>query len=77
MDEIYIKADDLNDWIKKYLPKNQDLYSIDDLIGAIEDMDGEIERLRNVIDDLEEDIRENYRPIPVSEQYDVNECDFI
>lgn len=55
MDNVYIKAEDLNRWIVRHLPKNQDLYSIDDLIGAIEDMDSEIEELKEKLQDKEND----------------------
>lgn len=54
MSDVYIKAEDLNRWIVKHLPRNKDLYSIDDLIGAIEDMDGEIDTLKEKIEELEE-----------------------
>lgn len=68
MNEVYIRAQDLNKWIVRNLPQNRDLYSIDDLIGAIEDLDSEVERLKNIIDDLEQDIEYNYRPISRAEQ---------
>lgn len=55
MSEIYIKKEDLNRWVVKHLPKNKDLYTIDDLIGAIEDMDDEIEDLK---DQLEEKLND-------------------
>lgn len=67
MNEVYIRAEDLNRWIVKYLPKNKDLYSINDLIGAIEDMDNEIESLKEQVEDLEQDIEDNYKPISRSE----------
>lgn len=54
MDKVYILRSDLNDWITRHLPSTQDLFSIDDLIGAIEDMDGEIDRLVEEIDRLKE-----------------------
>ncbi len=53
MENVFIKAEDLNSWITKHLP-NKDLISIDDLIGAIEDMDGEIDLLNEKIEKLEE-----------------------
>lgn len=61
MNEIFIKADYLNEWILKHLPK-KDLISIDDLISAIEDMDGEIENLEQQIENIKNDIKENYKP---------------
>lgn len=76
MNDVYIKATDLNTWIIKHLPKNKDLYTIDDLICAIEDMDGEIENLQSEIEIIKEDIRENYKPISDYEKYGVSERDF-
>lgn len=76
MEDIYIKASDLNTWISKYF-KNQDLISISDLIGVIEDLDGEIETLNETIDDLKQDIEDNYRPIPYAEQVGISDRDFI
>ena len=54
MKDVYIKASDLNNWILAHLP-NKDLISIDDLIGAIEDMDGEIEKLKEQLKDKTND----------------------
>ena len=62
MDEVYIDIRKENAWIKKYF-ENKDLVSIGDLISVIED--------------LEEDLRENYRPIPYAEQVCVSDRDFI
>ena len=51
MDDVYIKATDVNTWISKYF-KNKDLVSVGDLIGIIEDLDIEIDRLKDEIKDL-------------------------
>lgn len=75
MDDIYIKKEDLNYWIGKYF--NTDLISISDLLGLIEELDGELDHVYEKINQLESDIEENYKPISKAEQYDVNECDFI
>lgn len=69
MNDVYIRAEDLNRWIVRNLPQNRDLYSIDDLIGAIEDLDSEVERLKNIIDEMEQDIEDNYKPITKEEMY--------
>ena len=53
MNEVYILKDDLNSWISKYF--NKDLISIDDLISCIEDLDGEIDELREQLEDKEND----------------------
>lgn len=75
MEEVYIKKDYLNKWVAKYF--NKDLISINDLIGVIEDLDSEVDDLKYKIEQMEQDIEDNYKPISKSEQYDVNECDFI
>lgn len=76
MDNVYIKKEHLNRWIAKYFP-NQDLISIDDLLGCIEDLEGEVSSLKEKIEDMEQDIKENYKRIPVSEQVGISDRDFI
>lgn len=75
MDEVYIDIRKENRWITQYFP-NKDFVSINDLIGCIEDLDSDIEMYKEKYEDLERDLEENYRPIPVHEQYDVYESDF-
>lgn len=62
MNNVYIKKEDVNKWIGKHFP-NQDLISIDDLIGCIEDLDGELEHLKEEFEDYKENVSENYKPI--------------
>lgn len=76
MDYVYIKKEDVDRWIGKHFP-NKDLISIDDLIGCIEDLDSEVERLKEKYEDLEKDLEDNYRPIPISEQVGISDKDFI
>ena len=45
MDEVFIDMRYQNDWIKKYF--NADFVSIEQLISCIEDLDGEIEELKD------------------------------
>ena len=75
MDEVYIDMRKENAWIRKYF--NSDLVSIEELLATIEDLDGEIEHWKEKYQDLEEDLRENYKPIPYSEQVCVSDRDFI
>ena len=67
MNNVYIKTTELNSWITKYFP-NKDLISIDDLIGCIEDLDSEITKLLEQIEDMEQDIQDNYKRIEYSSQ---------
>ena len=69
MDNIYIKTNELNEWISKYF-KNKDLISIGDLIGCIEDLDSEVERLNDEIKDLQ---AEDFNPYS---EYGISERDF-
>ena len=62
MNNVYIKTTELNSWITKYFP-NKDLITIDDLIGCIEDLDSEITKLLEQIEDREQDIQDNYKRI--------------
>lgn len=45
MNRVYIDKGELNSWVAKYFP-TKDLISIDDLIGCIEDLDAELEEIK-------------------------------
>lgn len=45
----------------------------DSLVSMLEDLVGEIERLEEEKEDLERDMRDNYKPIPASEMYDIDD----
>lgn len=49
----------------------------DNLILIIEDLICEVNHLEEKIEDIEQDMRDNYRPIPVAEQVDISDRDFI
>lgn len=48
--------------------------SVNDII---EDLLLEIDRLQEKYEDLERDLEENYQAIPISEQYDISDRDFL
>lgn len=75
MNEIYIKTSDLNKWIAKYFP-NKDLISITELIGCIEDLDIEIDNLNQQLEEIKEDITDNYKRKTVAEQVGISDSDF-
>lgn len=75
MDEVYIDIRKENAWIRKYF--TSDFVSIEQLLATIEDLDDTIANWKEKYQDLEEDLRENYRPIPYSEQVGVSDRDFI
>jgi hypothetical protein len=57
MNEVYIDMRKENEWIKKHF--NADFVSIDQLISCIENLDSEIEHLKENQEDIEK-VREFY-----------------
>lgn len=49
----------------------------DDLIDMLDGMVQEYEHLEEELEDLKQNIEDNYRPIPVSEQVGISDRDFI
>lgn len=49
----------------------------ENIVSIFDDLIYEIDRLEEKYEDLEKDLEENYRPIPVSEQYGISDRDFI
>ena len=58
MNEVYIDIRKENSWIKQYF--DTDFVSIDKLLAVIEDLDSEIEVLKEKIEDLEKSEQERY-----------------
>lgn len=58
------------DFKGNYLPSES-------IISIIEDLISEIDKLEEKYSDLEQDLEDNYRPIPVSEQVGISDRDFI
>ena len=52
MNEVFIDMRKENEWIKKHF--NADFVSIDQLLSCIEDLDGEISKLKEEKEDIEE-----------------------
>lgn len=77
MDEVFIRTWTLPEWIVKKYFKDKDFYSINELIGIIEDLDCDVERLEDELKDIKSDMEDNYRPIPYSEQVGISDSDFI
>ena len=47
---------------------NQDYIEIENLLDAIECLEYEVDRLNEKYEDLKQDIEDNYKRIPISEQ---------
>lgn len=64
--------------IKWFDAENIDGYiDNDSIISMIEDLICEVGRLEERIDDLEQDIEDNYKPIPIAEQLGISDKDFM
>ena len=57
--------------------KEKDVYSWDEILDIIQDLESEKFRLEEELEDLKQDMEENYKKIPVNEQYEVFDDDFI
>ena len=57
--------------------QEKDIYSWEEIVSIIEDMENDIIRLKEEKNDLESDIEYNYKPIPKHEQYDIYDNMFI
>lgn len=73
MDQVYIKKNDLSEWTQKYF--KEDLVSVDDLIRVIEDLDNELDRVKEEFDDYKQMVSDNYKPISASSMYGVSRND--
>ena len=83
MNEVFIRVDTFSkseiEKINKYACKNytnKDIISVEDLVVIIEELGCECESLEEKIDDMEQDIRDNYKPVSPYEMYGVSERDF-
>lgn len=54
-----------------------DFIEADKLWSIIEDLICEVDHKQEELDDLQQNVEENCRPIPVAEQYNVSDSDFI
>lgn len=73
MERIMINLEE--DFHRRYFKK--DIVTLEEILEKIEELDDEIDYLKEAYQRLEEDIRDNYRPISVSEQVGISDRDFI
>lgn len=77
MTEVYVKVNELPSWLVKKYFDEKDFYSIAELIAIIEDIDSDKERLEEELEDLKQDIEDNYKQITPEEMYGISDKDFI
>lgn len=69
--EIVMKDYDLKSF------KEKDVYTWDEILDIIQDLESEKFRLEEELEDLKQDMEENYKRIPVNEQYEIYDHDFV
>lgn len=69
--EIVMKEYDLKSF------KEKDIYTWDEILDIIQDLESEKFRLEEELEDLKQDVEENYKRIPVEEQCEIYDNDFI
>lgn len=57
--------------------KEKDIYTWDEIVDIIQDLESEKFRLEEELEDLKQDMEENHKRIPVNEQYEIYDDDFI
>lgn len=75
MENILIKCDGRN-FVRDFAVHDR-IMTLEEVLDLCEELYSEVDRLTKVIQDLEQDIEDNYKPIDKVEQYGINNNDFI
>lgn len=73
---VYVDLRDENKWIREIF-NNKDLVTIEEMLTKIEDLNEELEDTQEKFEDFKRDVEDNYKRIPVEEQLDISDRDFI
>lgn len=57
--------------------KEKDVYTWNEILDIIQDLESEKFRLEEELEDLKQDMEENYKRIPANEQYEIYDHDFV
>lgn len=75
MKEILIDIRDINGL--KDIYKNKDFISLEEIICDYQEKLWEVQDLEEKIEKMEKNIQENYKRIPIAEQVEISDDDFI
>ena len=67
MENVYIMSKDITGYTKEKFFSGKDFYSVNELIGIIEDLEDERLKLEEELEDLKRDIQDNYKHIDTRE----------
>jgi hypothetical protein len=73
MERIMINLEE--DFCRRYFKK--DIVTISEVLEKLVELDEEVDKIKEAYQELENDLRDNYRPISVMEQVGISERDFI
>lgn len=73
---IYADLRNENRWLREVF-NNRDLVTMEELLQKIEDLSDELEHTKEEFEDFKKDVEDNYKRIPVEEQLDISDRDFI
>lgn len=73
MDKVLINLEE--DYCRKYF--NKDIVTIDEILEKLNELDDELYEQKERYRELEEEVRECYRPIPLNDFYGVSDKDFL
>lgn len=73
MDKIMINLEE--DYCRKYFDK--DIVSVEDILEKIKEFDDKLFEEKEKYLELENELKDNYRPIPISELNGISDSDFI
>ena len=76
MDDIYVDLRYQNEWIKKAFD-DKDMVNIDEVLTKVGDLLDELEAIKEEYEDFKQDVADNYKYIPLAEQLDISDRDFI
>ena len=57
--------------------QTKDVYTWDEIIEIIENLESELHIKEEELENLEQNLKDNYRPIPYAEQVGISDRDFI
>lgn len=67
MKNVYINSSE-SIWLDEYFKKG--MVTLDEILNVCENLIIENKELQEQLDDLKQDLHDNYRPIPPEEQYE-------
>lgn len=73
---VYVDLRDENKWIREIFD-NKDLVTIEEMLIKIVDLNEELEYTQEKFEDFKRDVEDNYKRIPVEEQLDISDRDFL